>query len=84
LFFPFSTLDILVIRHHFVEISFQSDWSVTSSVNEDDIMIQPTIDNDEIDDEEEQIPLPDIQTQYHMSGRVRKRSRLLDRYETSN
>jgi hypothetical protein len=25
----FLTLDILVIRHHFVEISFQSDWSVT-------------------------------------------------------
>jgi hypothetical protein len=25
----FSTLDILVIRHHFVEIPFQSDWSVT-------------------------------------------------------
>jgi hypothetical protein len=47
-------------------------------------MIQPTIDNDEIDDEEEQIPLPDIQTQYRMSGRVRKRSRLLDGYETNN
>jgi hypothetical protein len=25
----FSTLDILVIRHHFVEIPFQSDWSIT-------------------------------------------------------
>ncbi|KAB8067090.1 hypothetical protein BDV29DRAFT_163765 [Aspergillus leporis] len=55
-----------------------------SSINKDDIIIQPTIDNDEIDNKKEQIPLPDIQTQYRMSGRVHKRSRLLDKYETNN